>query len=66
MLQYKGENHHLAKPENSKDFLLRMKEYYDHHLKGASAPEWLTKGVAVLDLKDEVETRARGIAGSPR
>ena len=41
MLHYKGENHHLAKPENSKDFLIRMKEYYDHHLKGAPAPKWL-------------------------
>jgi dipeptidyl aminopeptidase/acylaminoacyl peptidase len=59
MLQYKGENHHLAKPENSKDFLLRMKEYYDHHLKGAPAPKWLDSGVPLLELKDEVEARAK-------
>lgn len=59
MLQYKGENHHLAKPENSKDFLIRMKEYYDHHLKGAPAPKWLEAGVPLLELKDEVETRAK-------
>ncbi len=64
MLQYKGENHHLAKPENSKDFLTRMKEYYDYHLKGAPAPKWLEEGVPLLKLKDEVDERAAALAKS--
>ena len=62
MLQYKDENHHLTKPENSKDVLIRMKEYYDHPLKGAPAPEWLEEGVPILKIKDEVDARATGLA----
>ena len=34
MLQYKGENHGLAKPENQKDYTVRMREFFDHHLMG--------------------------------
>ena len=40
MLQYKGENHGLAKPENRKDYAVRMREFFDHHLMGKPAPDW--------------------------
>ena len=29
LLEYKGENHGLRKPENMKDYTVRMKEYFD-------------------------------------
>lgn len=48
LLSYPGENHHLAVENNSKDFLLRMKQYFDHYLKGKPAPEWMTKGVPFI------------------
>jgi dipeptidyl aminopeptidase/acylaminoacyl peptidase len=48
LLSYPGENHHLAVENNSKDFLKRMKEYFDHYLKGKPAPEWMTKGVPFI------------------
>jgi dipeptidyl aminopeptidase/acylaminoacyl peptidase len=44
-LSYPGEPHHLARRENQKDFQTRMKQYFDHHLKGAPAPRWITEGV---------------------
>ena len=33
-LSYPDEPHHLAKPENQKDFQVRMKQFFDHYLKG--------------------------------
>ncbi|HET8770823.1 MAG TPA: prolyl oligopeptidase family serine peptidase, partial [Gemmatimonadaceae bacterium] len=48
MLSYPGENHHLAKKENTKDFQTRMKQFFDHYLKDAPAPRWMTDGVPHL------------------
>lgn len=45
MLQYEGEPHHLKKYANKVDYTIKMKEFYDHYLKGAPAPDWLKKGV---------------------
>jgi dienelactone hydrolase len=44
-LSYPDEPHHLAKKENQKDFQVRMKQYFDHYLKGTPAPKWMTDGV---------------------
>jgi len=49
LLSYPGENHHLAVENNSKDFLLRMKQYFDHYLKGKPAPGWMIKGVPFIE-----------------
>lgn len=55
-LSYPGEGHHLANEANQKDFLTRMQAYFDHHLKGAPAPAWMTEGVPHLDkLYDKAE-----------
>jgi dipeptidyl aminopeptidase/acylaminoacyl peptidase len=43
-LQYRGEPHHLRKYPNKLDYSIRMKEYFDHYLKGAPAAEWIEKG----------------------
>ena len=51
LLSYPDEPHHLGKEENQKDFQVRMKQYFDHHLKGAPAPLWMTHGVDHLDKK---------------
>lgn len=58
MLQYKGENHGLAKMENMKDYAVRMMEFFDHHLKGKPAPAWLKDGVKQLKLEEHLEERA--------
>ena len=59
MLQYKGENHGLRKPANRKDYTIRMKEFFDHHLKGSPAPEWLAQGVRHLELADHLDERSK-------
>ncbi len=61
MLQYKGENHGLRKPANQKDYTLRMREFFDHHLLGKPAPEWLTMGVSHLDHPQHLEEVTRKI-----
>lgn len=45
-----------------KDYTLRMKEFFDYHLKGAEAPRWLLEGVQLLEMKDHLEdAQRRGI-----
>lgn len=58
MMQYKGENHGLSKMENRKDYSVRMMEFFDHHLKGQPAPDWLKNGIDRLKLPEHLENRA--------
>ena len=58
MLQYIGENHGLRKPPNRKDYTVRMREFFDHHLMDKPAPKWLQEGVSHLKLKDHLKERA--------
>ena len=44
-LQYRGEPHHLKKYANKLDYSIKMKEFFDHWLKGVPAPAWMTAGV---------------------
>jgi len=44
-LQYRGEPHHLQKYANKLDYSIKMKEYFDHYLKGLSAPDWIKNGI---------------------
>ncbi len=62
MLEYKGENHGLRKPENMKDYTVRMKEYFDYYLMEKPAPKWLTDGVPLLKMKDHLEERTKEIS----
>ena len=48
LLSYPEEGHHLGRRENQKDFQIRMKQFFDHYLKGAPAPLWMTEGVPQL------------------
>ena len=59
MLQYKGENHGLAKPENRKDYAVRMREFFDHYLMGKPAPDWWTEGVPHLKMEDHLKNRPK-------
>jgi dipeptidyl aminopeptidase/acylaminoacyl peptidase len=47
-LSYPGEGHGLRRLENQKDFLSRMEQFYQHHLKGVPAPDWMEVGVPFL------------------
>ena len=58
MLEYVGENHGLVKPANRFDYTIRMKEFFDHYLKGAPAPAWMTGGVPRLEMEQHLKDRA--------
>jgi dipeptidyl aminopeptidase/acylaminoacyl peptidase len=48
LLSYPDEAHHLGRKENQKDFQIRMRQFFDHYLKGTPAPGWMTEGVPQL------------------
>jgi dipeptidyl aminopeptidase/acylaminoacyl peptidase len=58
LLQYRGENHGLAKPENQKDYSTRMREFFDHYLCGKPAPGWWTEGVPHLKMEEHLKKRS--------
>ncbi|MCU0287711.1 MAG: prolyl oligopeptidase family serine peptidase, partial [Acidobacteria bacterium] len=45
LLEYNEEEHHLVKYPNKLDYTIKMKEFLDHYLKGAPAPDWMTQCV---------------------
>ena len=47
-LQYRGEPHHLQQYPNKLDFSIKMKEFFDHYLKGEPMPEWMEEGQPYL------------------
>jgi dienelactone hydrolase len=49
LLAYPGEGHGLRGVANRKDLTVRYFEFFDHYLKGAPAPKWLSEGVPFLD-----------------
>jgi|ERR1700733_4313778 len=44
MLSYEGERHGVG-GDNQKDLLVRMTQFFDHYLKGAPPPNWMTEGI---------------------
>jgi dienelactone hydrolase len=64
MLQYKGENHGLRKPANQKDYYVRMKEFFDHHLMGKPMPKWLNEGISHLEHEEHIKERTKQIIKS--
>ena len=58
---YNGEPHGLRKRQNQKDYARRMKEFFDHKLKGAPAPDWMQKGIPYLQREKEKEQYRRPI-----
>ncbi len=61
MLLYAGENHGLAKKENQIDYFTKVTEYFDHHLKGAPAKEWITEGQSYLKKKEQENEKPKVI-----
>ena len=66
MLEYIGENHGLRKPSNMRDYTVRMKEYFDHYLMGAPAPDWMTKGVPRLQMEEHLKQRKAAPKAAPK
>lgn len=66
MLEYKGENHSLRKPENQRDYTIRMKQFFDHLLKGKEAPKWYKEGIPHLKHKEHIEELSKLQKGSKK
>jgi dipeptidyl aminopeptidase/acylaminoacyl peptidase len=49
LLNYNGEKHGLTQRKNRKDFAKRLYQYFDHYLKDAPAPAWMTDGLPLLE-----------------
>ncbi|EIM78690.1 peptidase S9 prolyl oligopeptidase [Nitritalea halalkaliphila LW7] len=55
-LSYPNEGHHLTNEANQKDFLTRMKEYFDYYLMEKEAPAWMESGIPHLEkVYDKVQ-----------
>ena len=63
MLEYLGENHGLAKPANMKDYMVRMREFFDVHLMGKPLPGWMKDGVSRIDMDEHLKARADLLTG---
>jgi dipeptidyl aminopeptidase/acylaminoacyl peptidase len=48
MLAYTGEGHGLSGLANRRDLTIRFFQFFDHFLKGAPAPKWMTEEVPYL------------------
>ncbi len=49
MLNYNGDDHNLMKNANRMDLSIRMRQFFDHYLKGIPAPNWLENGIPAKD-----------------
>jgi dipeptidyl aminopeptidase/acylaminoacyl peptidase len=58
LFNYNDELHSLRRRADQKDFAKRMHQFFDHFLKGAPAPAWMTEGIPYLD-RDEEKLRFR-------
>jgi dipeptidyl aminopeptidase/acylaminoacyl peptidase len=68
MLEYDNGAHGVT-GNDYKDYLVRMTQFFDHYLKGAPAPKWMTRGVPYimreidsgLELDTEITTPGPGL-----
>jgi hypothetical protein len=49
MFVYNNEVHNLRGRENQKHWTVHLDEYFDHYLKGAPLPAWMSRGVDYVD-----------------
>jgi dienelactone hydrolase len=63
LIDYNDEAHNPTKRANQLDIAMRMQQFFDHHLRGAPAPDWMVHGIPVLDKgRDQVQPV---VAGEP-
>jgi len=53
MFNYNGEKHGLRKRVNQEHWTRCLQEFFDHHLKGAPAPKWMTDGIKAWEKEEE-------------
>ncbi|HEY4322210.1 MAG TPA: prolyl oligopeptidase family serine peptidase [Gemmatimonadales bacterium] len=55
LIEYNDETHNPSGRANQKDIAMKMQQFFDNKLKGAPAPDWMTKGIPYRDKgRDQV------------
>jgi dipeptidyl aminopeptidase/acylaminoacyl peptidase len=49
LFSYNGEPHNLRRRPNQKDYTVRLQQFFDYYLKGASKPDWMEHGIPFID-----------------
>lgn len=59
LLNYNGDEHNPTKRANQIDVSVRMMQFFDHHLRGRPAPDWMVRGIPFLEKgRDQLATPA--------
>jgi len=53
MFNYNGEAHGLRKRVNQEHWTRCMQEFFDHHLKGTPAPDWMINGIKAWEKEED-------------
>jgi len=64
-LLYNDENHGVARPESQQDYHRRQLEWFNHFLKGAPAPAWITRGETYLERQKLLRDAGAGSPATP-
>ncbi|MBV9773298.1 MAG: prolyl oligopeptidase family serine peptidase, partial [Gemmatimonadetes bacterium] len=66
LVDYNGDEHNPTKRANQLDIAVRMMQFFDHHLKGAPAPDWMQQGIPFLQKgRDQIATRQPEVPTAP-
>ncbi|HTE45538.1 MAG TPA: prolyl oligopeptidase family serine peptidase, partial [Gemmatimonadaceae bacterium] len=60
-LSYEGEAHGYTRYDNQYDVEVRMHQFYDHHLKGMPAAEWIANGIPFTKKKTPTGAAAQPV-----
>ncbi len=60
-LSYEGEGHGFTRYDNQYDVQVRMKQFFDYHLKGAAPADWIANGVPFIKKKTPTGAAAQPV-----
>jgi hypothetical protein len=60
LVNYNGEDHGIGKMPNRKDWSIRQTQFFDHYLKDAPAPVWMTDGIPAVDKGKDFGLELKG------
>ncbi|MEX2282014.1 MAG: prolyl oligopeptidase family serine peptidase [Gemmatimonadota bacterium] len=60
-LSYEGEAHGFTRYDNQYDVMVRMHQFYDHHLKGEKPVDWIASGIPFVKKKTPTGAAAQPV-----
>ncbi len=65
MVNYNGDEHNPTKRANQLDIDKKQLEFFDHHLRGAPAPDWMKRGIPFIEKgRDQIRVAPTPKAGA--